>query len=138
MVGTTIFGTLDQNPDPQFRIIAGLISLAGVVLSSLQTSLGFEQIAERHRAVAAQYRSIKRRLELFSLKYTGASADKRTEAIAELEALNRELAELAPEGPNLADKYFDRAEKDYEIEHQRTSAQQALQAHAGQRVGAAR
>jgi hypothetical protein len=114
VVGTTIFGTLNENPDLPWKILAGTISLGGAVLSALQTSLGYEQTAERHKTVATRYRAMKRRLELFSLKYSAAQHYQRADAIAELETLNEELGKLASQSPNLPDACYDRAVRDYD------------------------
>jgi hypothetical protein len=117
VVGTTIFGTINQQNVPtHWKILAGMVSLTGAVLSSLQTSLGFAQTAERHKAVASRYRAIKRRLELFALKYSGAESNQRAVAIADLENLNKELTELASESPNLPDICYDRAVREYDLD----------------------
>jgi len=81
VVGTTIFATLDRSPEPQWKILAGLVSLLGAVLSALQTSLGFAQTAERHKAVGTRYRAVRRRLELFELKYSNGIDEGRDKAL---------------------------------------------------------
>jgi len=117
VVGTTIFGTLNENPDPKLRIAAGLLSLTGAVLAALQTMFGYGQTAQMHKATAARYRAISRRLNTLYLKYTGASLDKREEAIKELEALDKDLNAIGSEGPIVPDAHYDRAVRDYEAEH---------------------
>ena len=119
VIGTTIFGTLNENPDPKLRIAAGLMSLFGAVLAALQTTFGYGQTAERHKAAAARYRAIRRKLKTFRLKYSGAPPDKRGEAIGELEALNEELEAIAAESPNIPDACYDRAVRDYDSEQKR-------------------
>jgi hypothetical protein len=119
VVGTTIFGTLNENPDPKLRIVAGLLSLCGAVLAALQTTFGYAQTAERHKAAAARYRAIRRQLKTFRLKYSDAPPDERSEAIEELESLNKELEAIAAESPNIPDACYDRAVKDYELEQSR-------------------
>jgi hypothetical protein len=116
VVGTTIFGTLNENPDPALRIAAGLISLLGTVLSSLQTTLGYAQAAERHKAAGARYRAIARRVKTFALKYRAAPTDQRHSAIAELESLNKELEDLAAESPNVPDSSYEKAAREYEAD----------------------
>lgn len=122
ILGTTIFGTLNESPDPSWRIVAGLLSLTGAVLAALQTSLGFAQRAERHKAVAGRYRSVKRRLELFCLKYAAAGPDQRETALAELEALNQFLEDLAAEAPSLPDRLYDRAVSEHDSSTPRPDA----------------
>jgi hypothetical protein len=109
VVGTTIFGTLDQNPDPTWKIMAGLISLAGTVLSSLQTSLGFAQTAEKHKSAGEKYRALRRRFEMFQLRYSEAKLEERQTAMSDLEAIVAELAELPKEFPTIPDRCYSRA-----------------------------
>lgn len=121
VVGTTIFGTLNENPDPIFRIAAGLLSLFGAVLAALETTFGYAQMAERHKAAAARYRAIRRRLKTFRLKYSDASSHNRAEALTELEALNKELEAISAESPSIPDACYDRAVRDYDLEQQHVS-----------------
>lgn len=108
-VGTTIFGTLNENPDPVLRIAAGLIALAGTVLSSLQTSLGFAQTAEKHKSAGEAYRVIRRRYEMFKLRHVDAAASERASALATFEELDAALAKLPQEFPSLPDRCYERA-----------------------------
>jgi hypothetical protein len=117
VVGTTIFGTLNEDPDPKIRIAAGLLSLIGAVLAALETTFGYAHTAERHKAAAARYRVIYRKLKTFRLKYSDASSEKRGEAISELEALNKELDAISSESPSIPDACYDRAVRDYDLEH---------------------
>jgi hypothetical protein len=112
VVGTTIFATLDRSPEPQWKILAGLVSLLGAVLSALQTSFGFAQTAERHKAVGTRYRAVRRRLELFELKYSNRTDEGRDEALAELEQLNVDLTALASDSPGLPERIYQQAERE--------------------------
>src|SRR5262245_65525716 len=49
LVGTAIFGTLQQNPELHWRILAGGISISATVLAALQTYLNFAEQAEKHK-----------------------------------------------------------------------------------------
>jgi hypothetical protein len=108
-VGTTIFGTLNQNPNPAWKIAAGLFSLAGTVLASLQTSLGFAQTAEKHKAAGEAYRALQRRFEIFRLRYNEARAEQRDVAMADLEAIVADLANVPKEFPTIPDRCYDQA-----------------------------
>jgi hypothetical protein len=108
-VGTTIFGTLDQNPNPAWKIAAGLVSLAGTVLSSLQTSLGFAQTAEKHKAGGEAYRALRRRFEIFRLRYSEAHPEQREEAMTALEKIAADLAEVPKEFPTIPDRCYSKA-----------------------------
>lgn len=117
VVGTTIFGTLNETPDPVWRIVAGLVSLVGTILSSLQTSLGFAQDAEKHKAAGETYRAVMRRFDLFSLKYAQATSDQRQDAFAEFNELVLSLEDLPKEFPSLPDRLYDKAKKEHDAEN---------------------
>jgi hypothetical protein len=63
IVGTAIFSTLESSPSTPVKIVAGLASVGAGVLAALQTFLGFEQRAAKHREVAAAYGALRRELE---------------------------------------------------------------------------
>jgi hypothetical protein len=109
IVGTTIFGTLNENPDPFWRITTGLVALVGTVLSSLQTSLGFAQAAEKHKTAGEVYRGFTRSFRIFRLKYAEAKPGDRQAAFAELKEIVDGLANLAREFPTLPDRFYDKA-----------------------------
>src|SRR5262245_38735742 len=112
VVGTTIFGTLNQNPNPNWKIAAGLIPPAGTVLALLQTSLGFAQTAQKHKAAGESYRAIQRRFETFQLKYAPANLDQRNAAMSEFEELVKQLDDLPKEFPTVPDRYYERAKEE--------------------------
>lgn len=109
VVGTAIFSTLEGSPSSGWRIATGLVTLAGTVLSSLQTSLGFAQTSAQHKAAGEAYRAMRRRFEMFQLRYDEAKPEQRHVAMEALEALVLELAELPQEFPTVPDRYYDRA-----------------------------
>ena len=123
VVGTTIFGTLNESPDPGWRIAAGLISLTGTILSSLQTSLGFAQDAEKHKAAGETYRAIRRSFDLFTLKYSTAAEDQRQAAYTDLERLIDKLKELPAAFPSLPDKFYDKAVSEHRADLARDTRQ---------------
>lgn len=63
IVGTAIFSTLESSPSDPVRIVAGLASVGAGVLAALQTFLGLEQRAAKHREAAAEYGKLRRELE---------------------------------------------------------------------------
>lgn len=63
IVGTAIFSTLESSPSTAVKIVAGLASVGAGVLAALQTFLGFEQRAAKHRETAAAYGALRRELE---------------------------------------------------------------------------
>jgi hypothetical protein len=109
IVGTTIFGTLNQNPNAGWKIVAGLVSLAGTVLASLQTSLGFAQTAEKHKSAGEAYRALRRRFAMFQLRYREARPEQREAAMTDLEAIVADLADLPKEFPTIPDRCYTQA-----------------------------
>ena len=119
VVGTTIFGTLEQNPNSSFKIAAGLISIVGTVLATLQTTLGFAQIAEKHKAAGETYRSMQRRFELFELKFKATGPEVREIAMNQLEDLVEKLDEVAKNFPAMSDRFYSTAKR--EIDARKTT-----------------
>lgn len=111
-VGTTIFGTLEENPRFAWRITAGLISLTGTVLAALQTNLGFAQTSEKHKAAGEKYRSMQRKFELFELEFRPAGHEKRDVAMERLKALVADLDDLPQTLPSVPDKFYDLAKNE--------------------------
>jgi amino acid transporter len=71
IVGTAIFGTLQESPGVAWKITAGLLSLLAAVLSALQTTLKYSELAEKHKTAGAKYAAMRRRLDIFVLKHRG-------------------------------------------------------------------
>lgn len=112
LVGTTIFGTLEQNPNSWLKIIAGLVSLSGTVFAALQTSLGYAQTAEKHKTAGETYRSVHRRFELFELKFKLSGPEKRETAMSQLEDLVEGLEDVAKNFPTVSDRFYNTAKQE--------------------------
>ena len=112
IVGTAIFGTIQEDPDIRWKVAAGLLSLTAAVLSALQTSLKYAELAEKHKLAGARYAALRRQLDLFMLKH-GDEAASRDRALEEMEALLVRVAELAEESPSLPDRVYYAAEKEF-------------------------
>src|SRR5947209_17909906 len=52
-IGTSVFATLEKDVAIGWRIATGLMSVATVILSALQTFLAFGEKSARHRQAAA-------------------------------------------------------------------------------------
>lgn len=63
IVGTTVFSTLDSNPETWVKILVGFFSIAAAVLAGLQTFLGFSEKEEKHKAASQKYGSLRREIE---------------------------------------------------------------------------
>ena len=92
LVGTTVFATLQKQPELWLQIIVGLASVAAALLTSLQTFLGYNERAEKHRIAGAKYGALGRELEVLrSLE---------TVDINIINDLKKRLDDLAQESPN--------------------------------------
>jgi predicted methyltransferase len=116
IVGTAIFGTLQESPGVAWKIVAGLLSLSAAVLSTLQTTLKYSEIAEKHKTAGAKYAAMRRGLDIFILKHRGESKEKRQVALQEFEEIATKFAELAEESPSIPDKVYDRAAHEFDKE----------------------
>lgn len=92
LVGTTVFATLQKQPELWLQIIVGLASVAAALLTSLQTFLGYSERAEKHRIAGAKYGALGRELEVLR------ALD--TIDISVINDLKKRLDELAQESPN--------------------------------------
>ena len=65
IVGTTVFATLNENPETWARIIVGMLSLTTVVMASLQTFLKFSERAEKHKEAGARFGALLKEVEQY-------------------------------------------------------------------------
>ena len=63
IVGASIFGTLQKSGWEWVQVIAGCLSVISVVLSSLQTFLGFGERASGHKTAADRFGELARELQ---------------------------------------------------------------------------
>jgi hypothetical protein len=63
VVGTAVFATLQQQPDPRIQIAVGLTSVVAAVLAVLSAGTGFQDKAEKHRIAGSKYNAVGRELE---------------------------------------------------------------------------
>ena len=65
VVGTTVFATLERGVASVYgKVAVAALSVLAAVLTTLQTFLRYAERAERHRAAAAGYSSVRRRIEV--------------------------------------------------------------------------
>jgi hypothetical protein len=125
VVGTSaIFGTLLESPDPFWRLVAGLVSLLGTVVASLQTWLGLAENADKHKAAGEAYRAVSRSFAMFLLKHANSGTEHRQVAFAELDALVRKLNDLPKKFPSLPDHFYNKAKKELGAQGPTISVQQ--------------
>lgn len=92
LVGTTVFATLQKQPELWLQILVGLASVTAALLTSLQTFLGYNERAEKHRIAGARYGALGRELEILR---TIKDVD-----ISIINDIKKRLDDLAQESPN--------------------------------------
>jgi hypothetical protein len=63
IVGTSIFLSLQQQPEAWIRVLVGVISIASAVLSAIQVYAKGSDKLELHQAAAVQYECLRREIE---------------------------------------------------------------------------
>jgi hypothetical protein len=101
LIGTGVLASVATDVIPNgSKIVAGLLSLAASVLSSLQTFFNYSDRAEKHRNSAARFGVVRRKLENLYAQ--------RSEAISQqlVDSLRQELDALAQESPRVPGGVF--------------------------------
>jgi hypothetical protein len=112
VVSTAIFASLNDQPSAGWKIAAGLLSMAAVVLGALQTFFGFAERAERHKVAGAHYSRLRRRIDIFLLQYaTSSAAPDRDAALQEFAEIAEKFADLALASPDLPDRFYNAAKR---------------------------
>lgn len=102
LVGTSVFATIERQPELWLQIAVGLSSVAAALLASLQTFMGYTERAEKHRMAGARYGALGRELE----QMRSAGTEYAPETIAEI---RKRIDDLALEAPNNPLKIYRRA-----------------------------
>jgi hypothetical protein len=63
LVGTSIFATLETNPNLWVKIGVALASVVAAILAAIQTFLRLAERSEKHKMAGVRYGSIKREIE---------------------------------------------------------------------------
>jgi hypothetical protein len=101
VVSTSIFASINSSPANGWKIVAGMIALVAAALSALQTFFRFPEAGERHRLAAARYGDVRRRLDLFILRFRNGDATQRKPALEALEKLATKIGELDESSPGI-------------------------------------
>ncbi len=105
IISLSIFGTLEKMGGGEWlKYFAIVFALLAAVLSGLQTFMKYAERGEAHRAVAANYGAIRRRLELL---YATRPIDAK-----ELKKIEAELAILGNKASVIPKKDFEKMLKD--------------------------
>lgn len=120
-VGTAVFSDLAKHDDDLVRNIIGLVSVIAAVLSSLQTSLKYEERAEKHRSSAVRYGHLRRELEQF----IAVMPQQEPEIVQELTDFRHRWDAAAEEAPTLPQRIHGKVIKalkkreDAKLEHKK-------------------
>jgi MFS family permease len=112
IVGTSVFATLQENVDVSWRIAVGIVSVLAAVLASLQTFLRFQERAEKHRAAAELWASIRREMDQMLALHPDYLAE-RSDPKSYLDQLRRRMGEVSSQSPEIGDKDWSAAEARY-------------------------
>jgi hypothetical protein len=93
VVGTSVFATLQAKPEIWWQVTVGVMSIAAAILSALQSFLGYNDKAEKHRTAGAKYNAIGRELELW-LSLPEQNLEK-------LDSIRQRIDTLAQESPHI-------------------------------------
>lgn len=93
IVGTTVFVTLQKQPELWVKVGTGLLSVVSAVLAVLATNMGLQDRAERHRIAGARYNAVGRQLEQMTM---GPAA-----TLADLTPIRERLDALSAEMPHI-------------------------------------
>ncbi|MBC3239530.1 DUF4231 domain-containing protein [Pseudomonas lurida] len=93
VVGTAVFATLQQQPSFWLQFSVGSMSVIAAILTALQSTLRYQELAEKHRSAGAKYNAIGREIELLRT-YPEISTEK-------VEGLRIRIDTLAFESPHI-------------------------------------
>jgi type II secretory pathway pseudopilin PulG len=113
VVGTSVFATVQENVAAEWQIAVGIISVLAAVLASLQTFLRFQERAEKHRAAAELWASIRREIDQMLALHPEYLAE-RSDPKTYLDQLRRRMNEVSAQSPEIGDKDFGRAQGRFE------------------------
>ncbi|MBH3444858.1 DUF4231 domain-containing protein [Pseudomonas moraviensis] len=92
-VGTAVFATLQQQSCFWLQFVVGAMSVIAAILTALQSTLRYQELAEKHRGAGAKYNAIGREIELLRT-YPEVNAEK-------IEDLRARIDSLAFESPHI-------------------------------------
>lgn len=92
-VGTAVFATLQQQSCFWLQFTVGAVSVVAAILTALQSTLRYQELAEKHRGAGAKYNAIGREIELLRT-YSEIDAEK-------IEDLRTRIDSLAFESPHI-------------------------------------
>ena len=114
LVGTTVFASLQRSDvNTGFRIAVGMISVLAAVLASLQTFLRFGERAEKHRAAAERWASIRREIDTRLALNTRANLGSLNDPQPILDRIRDKMDQTAQQSPELGETGWFRPQRRY-------------------------
>lgn len=101
-VGTAVFATLQQQSAFWLQFVVGAMSVLAAILTALQSTLRYQELAEKHRDAGAKYNALGREIELM-ITLREADPDK----INNLRVRIDSLALESPHIPQAVHKHMD-------------------------------
>ena len=116
VVATSIFATLQSTTtNKPLAITTGIVAVAAAILAALQAFLDLADKAEKHKSAGGRYATLRRRIDIFRLKYENAEDDaKRAESLELLEEFATDLGSLDAECPSLSEAMFKKGKRDFD------------------------
>ncbi len=108
-VATSVFATLTEDVNTELRILVGTISALAAVLASLQTFLRFQERAEKHRASAELWASIRREIDEMLALHPEYLAE-RSDPKRYLDDLRRRMDEVSAQSLEIGSSALARAD----------------------------
>jgi hypothetical protein len=109
-VGTSVFATLQDDVRTEVRIVVGSVSVLAAVLASLQTFLRFQERAEKHRAAAELWSSVRRDIDEMLALHPDYLAE-RSDPKEYLDGLRRRMDEISAQSPEIGDRDWSKADR---------------------------
>ena len=104
-VATSVFATLGKSIDPYIQICIGLVSVLVAILVTLQTYLKRDELASKHRAIAAAYGSVKRHLDQQIVRLEAGD-----EVLPQtVDGIRERMDGLSADGPTIPKKIWNKA-----------------------------
>jgi hypothetical protein len=121
IVGTAVFTSIASNGTSSIvlQVLAGFLSIAAAVLSSLNASLNYGELAERHRSAAVKYGNLRREIEQLL-----CFIDTKTDLDATMKDLRTRWDAVDLEAPEIPQKINDAVRADVHREYQQEQQDQ--------------
>lgn len=104
VAGTTVFGTLQSQPELWVKMLVGFLSVAAAVLASLQTFLKYGELAEKHSNASLKYGALQHEVEEKEAK--GGATEEYVSSV------RTRWTAIDSESPSISPKLFDSVQKD--------------------------